>query len=268
MIHVVKATGEKEPFSEEKLRASIHRADIRAEVSDQVVAQVRQRLYDNIKTSDIYAHILEFLKEKEPYAQARYSLKQAIMSLGPTGFPFEDFVAKLLQHQGYTTSVRNILTGRCITHEVDIVAERGGEKVMIETKYHNLPGTKTNVHVSLYTKARFDDLLERNNLNQVWLVTNTKVTTDAIAYAVCMGMKVVSWNYPEGESLRELVEGSGLIPVTALYSLSTYQKQQLLAHGIIFCKEVCSQPSCLQGLGINEEKQQNVFAECSYLARS
>lgn len=268
MIHVVKATGEKESFSEEKLRTSVRRAGIREELQEQVVAHVKGKLYDSISTNEIYNHILEFLQEKEPYARSRFNLKHAIMSLGPSGYPFEDFVAKLLAVQGFNTSVRNHLEGKCITHEVDIIAQKGGFRIMIEAKYHNTPGTKTDVRVAMYTKARFDDLIEKNNLNQVWLVTNTKTTTDAIAYAACMGMKVISWNYPEGESLRELVERSGLVPIASLTSLSQSQQQSLLTQGVIFCKDVCSQPSCLQGLGINEKKQQNVLAECSYLARS
>lgn len=268
MITVVKATGETEPFSEEKLRASIRRAGVRQKLEDEVVAHVKDRLYDNIKTMEIYNHILEFLKKENPYARSRFGLKHAIMSLGPTGYPFEDFVAKLLASQGYSVSVRNHLAGRCVAHEVDIVAQKGSLRVMIETKYHNMPGIKTDVRVALYTKARFDDLFEQNNLNQVWLVTNTKATTDAIAYCLCMGMRVVSWNYPEGESLRELVEQSSLTPITAVTSLSKNQKQQLLAKGIIFCKDVCAQPSCLQPIGLSKEKQEEILAECSYLTTS
>ena len=267
MITVVKATGERESFSEEKLRSSIHRAGIPQNLQEEVVAHLRTIVYDGISTREIYSHITEFLK-KEPRYAAKYSLKQAIMALGPTGYPFEDFVAKLLKEQGYETTVRNHLTGKCVTHEVDVVAQKGRLRIMIETKYHNQPGTKTNVQVALYTKARFDDLLEQNNLNQVWLITNTKATVDAIAYTVCMGMRITSWNYPEGESLRNIVEQSGLIPITVLTSLSQSQKQQLLTQGVIFCKDVCAQPACLQGLGISQEDRELILAECNFLAGS
>lgn len=268
MIAVRKATGEQEPFSEEKVRSSAKRAGIPATLQDEVVKHVKANLYAGIPTSEIFHHIGEFLQKQDPLLRAKYSLKQAIMELGPTGYPFEDFVAQLFNEQGYETSVRNHLVGKCVPHEIDVVAKKGSLSAMIETKYHNLPGTKTDVRVALYTKARFDDLFQTNNLNQVWLVTNTKATTDAIAYATCMGMKVMSWNYPEGESLRDVVERLHLTPITTLLSLSTAQKQQLLARGIIFCKDVCTQPACLQGLGISQEKKELIFAECSFLAGS
>lgn len=267
MVEVVKATGEREKFSEGKVRSSIQRSGMPQDLQEQVIAHLKTIVYDGILTREIYSHIREFLK-KEPRYAAKYSLKQAIMELGPTGYPFEDFVAKLLEAQGYKTSVRNHLVGRCVSHEVDVVAQKGVLRVMVEAKYHNLPGTKTDVRVALYTKARFDDLLKKNNLNQVWLVTNTKATEDAITYAVCMGMKIASWNYPEGEGLRDLVEQSGLIPITALTSISQSQKQQLLSQGVIFCKDVCTQPTCLQGLGISQEKKELILAECSFLAGS
>ena len=49
------------------------------------------------------------------------------MKLGPTGYPFEDFIAKLLQADGYETKVRQILKGECITHEIDVIAEKNNK---------------------------------------------------------------------------------------------------------------------------------------------
>ena len=79
------------------------------------------------------------------------------------------------------------------------------KKYMIEAKFHNALGTRSDVHVSLYTKARFDDVSEKYNFDQAWLVTNTKVTKDALDYALCVDMKVISWNYPEKEVGRKFL---------------------------------------------------------------
>lgn len=266
-MDITKATGEIEAFSEDKLRASINRAGIPIDLQNAVVAHIKEKLYKNIPTSEIYQHIVEFLEVKNPYAKTKYRLKQSIMELGPTGYPFEDFIARLLKSKGYTTEVRQILSGKCITHEVDVVATKGSQKIVVEAKYHNMPGTKTNIHVALYTKARFNDLLERNNLNEAWLVTNTKVTTDAITYALCMGMKIISWNYPEGESLRDMVEQSGLIPITALSSLSQYHKQKLVAEGMVISKDLC-EGTALESLNLSDVQKKNLLSEIEFVCKA
>ncbi len=268
MFSVIKATGEKEFFSEEKVRKSIQRAGIPDEIQDQVVAHIKSKLYESIPTSEIYHHIIEFLgKSKNPYTKVKYGLKQAIIALGPTGYPFEDFISEILKTQGYTTQVRTILQGKCITHEIDVIAEKNGEKSMIEAKFHNATGIKTDVHVALYTKARFDDVKEKNTLNDAWLVTNTKVTTDAITYALCSNMKIISWDYPEGEGLRDMIEKSGLTPITALTSLSQNQIQQLLQNNFVLCRNVCKNPKILDMLNLPEEKKQVILSESAFACK-
>lgn len=266
MTQVVKASGEKEPFSEEKVRASIQRAGIPKELQEQVLEHVKSRLYESIKTSEIYHHIIEFLgTSKAPFTKSKYSLKQAIMELGPTGYPFEDFVAEILKTSGYQTQVRTILAGKCVTHEIDIIAKKETHKAIIEVKFHNMPGTKTGIHEALYTKARFNDVLEKNDFNQVWLVTNTKISQDAITYGVCMGMKVMSWNYPEGESLRDLIENARLHPITALTTLSMGQKQKLLENHIVLCKDICQNPNLLDQFGIKNEEKKATLSEAQFV---
>lgn len=266
MIQVVKASGEKESFSEEKVRASIQRAGIPEELQKQVLTHIKDKLYENIKTSEIYHHITEFLgRSQNPYTKSKYSLKQAIMDLGPTGYPFEDFVAEILKAGGYQTQVRTVLAGKCVSHEIDVVAKKETHKIIVEVKFHNMPGTKTGIHEALYTKARFNDIVEKNDVNQVWLVTNTKISQDAITYGVCMGMKVVSWNYPEGESLRDLIENARLHPITALTTLSQNQKQQLLGNSIVLCKNICEQPAVLDQLGISEDLKHDIISEAKFV---
>lgn len=265
VVNVIKATGEKEQFSEEKVRQSIRRIGIPDELQNQVVAHVREKLYDNIKTSEIYHHISEFLGKAHPHAKAKYSLKQAIMALGPTGYPFEDFVAEILKTQGYTTQTRVILRGKCISHEIDVVAQKNREKIMVEAKFHNLAGTKTNVHVSLYTKARFDDVKEVNNFTDTWLITNTKITIDAIVYAECNNIQVFAWSYPQTGNLQDLIEQSGLAPITTLTFLSQSQLQILLEHNIVLCKDLCTNPSILNLLGITDDKKAAILSQAAFV---
>jgi hypothetical protein len=268
MINVLKATKDKEPFSEEKLRASIKRAGIPESIQNLVINHVKTKLYDNIPTSEIYHHIKEFLGRSEhPFSQARYSLKHAIMELGPTGYPFEDYVAEILKSLGYQTATRQILDGKCIKHEVDIVATKNGVKSMIECKFHNSTGIHTQVHVPMYTKARFDDLKDKHNLNDAWLVTNTRITSDALNFAICSNIKVISWNYPENQGLRDLIEKAQLHPITALTTLSQNDKQNLLDNRTVLCRDVLNKPETLQDLNLSVDKKRSILEEAQYACR-
>lgn len=265
MVTVLKANGKQEPFSEEKLRQSARRAGVPKKMQDEVIEHIKNNLYENIPTSEIYHHILDYLaKAPDSHLKARYSLKQAIMDLGPTGYPFEDYVSRILDAQGYSTTVRNIVRGKCVMHEIDVIAEKNAgqtDRLMVEAKYHNHLGISTEIHVAMYTQARFQDVQRQNGFTDVLLITNTKASTDAIAYANCMGMKIISWSYPEGGSLRELVEKFSLHPITTLTSLSIPQKQRLLEKGIVLCRDICGNESILDTLNISAEEKQKMYQE-------
>lgn len=266
MHNVLKADGKIEAFSEAKLISSIKRAGIPQALQNEIVSHIKNKLYENIPTSEIYKHVIEFLGSSiHPFSKTRYSLKQAIMDLGPTGYPFEDYVAEILKADGFDTKLRQILQGKCITHEIDIVADKNKTRSMIECKFHNNPGTKSQIHVSLYTKARFDDVKEKNNLNGVWLVTNTKITQDALNYAQCYNMKVISWDYPQNGSFRDLIEKYKLFPITVLSNISSAQKQTLAQNHVVLARDVCKNPSSLDILGIPGDKKSSVLSECQFL---
>ncbi|NCN59139.1 ATPase [Candidatus Roizmanbacteria bacterium CG22_combo_CG10-13_8_21_14_all_38_20] len=273
-VTVIKATGEPEPYSETKVRSSIKRAGLPDELSNQVIAHIESILYENIPTKEIYKHIIEFLnKSTIPAASAKYSLKHAVMQLGPSGYPFEKFISFVLDKQGYSTKTNQILQGKCVQHEVDVIASKNGENFMIEAKFHNKPGARSDLKVTLYTYARYSDLIHNsansNLFNKAWLITNTKVTSEAKDYANCIGMKIISWSYPEKENLRELIEKSNLHPITALYSLSAMQKQHLIKNDLVLCNHIVGKNiEQLMELGLNKEIANNALKEaqdvCSY----
>lgn len=269
MFHVLKANGERELYSVDKVNESIIRAGIPTDLHTSVLRHITNRIYDNIPTSEIYFHIVEFLKSSHlPYAKSRYSLKQAIMELGPTGYPFEDYVGKILQHQGFSITTRQLLRGKCIMHEIDVIAQKNtvlANKIMVEAKYHNAVGLRTNVHVPMYTKSRFEDIKDLYKFSDVWVVTNTKATVDAIAYAECVGIKIITWGHPVGGSLRNLIEKYRLYPVTSLMTLNNQQKQLLLQNGIVLCKDVCEDPSLIDFLNLNNTKLAQVQEEIKFI---
>lgn len=262
MVTVIKATGEKEPFNEQKVMNSIQRARIPNSLHDDVLEHVKSKLYDGISTEEIYRHILEFFdSSSHPFSRSRYSLKEAIMMLGPTGYPFEDFVSRILEAHGYTTQVRQILRGRCVSHEVDVIAKKDNKSSMIEIKFHNSTGTRSEVQVALYTHARFEDVKTNYNFTDVWLVTNTKATIDAITYGQCVGMKVISWSYPQEGSLRDLIERSRLHPITIVHSLSQSHKTTLLQNHVVLCKDIMRDKSVLDLLPLSRGERELVIAE-------
>ncbi len=266
MVTIIKANGEKEEFSDEKLKQSIARAGVPKNLQDEAVTHVQSILENGISTKEIYQHISEFLETSpQPFHKTRYGLKQSIMDLGPTGYPFEKFIARLFDKLGYKTQTNQIITGTCITHEIDVVATKDNKKVMVEAKFHNATGIKTDVHVALYTKARFDDISTKHSFSVPMLVTNTKLTTDAIAYGLCVGMDIIGWNYPQENGLRTLVEKFHLHPITSLSSLSTSQKQLLLNQDIVLCQELSDKKEILATLGITQEKQATILQEASFV---
>ncbi len=262
MPQVIKADGTIEEFSDEKLLLSIRRAGVPSKLHSLVLNHVKEKLYDNIPTYEIYKHIEEFLeKNDEPYVKAKYSLKSAIMELGPTGFPFEVYVSEILKAQGFQAEVGTFLVGKCVNHEVDIIAKSKEEKIFVECKFHNRPGIKSEVHVSLYTKARFDDLAQKHGFSKAMLVTNTKMTSDALSYALCENIEVMSWTYPEEASLRELIEKYKLYPITQLSFLSFSQKQELLVKDVVLIKQICTNPTLLNHISLPPNKRDEILEE-------
>lgn len=243
---VLKQSGEHEPYSEDKVRSSLQRVGVDAELIDTIVHRVQRDLYDGISTRELYRRVYDLLSELERPMASRYDLKGAIYQLGPSGFPFERFVAGLLQAQGYRVAVGQIVQGKCVAHEVDVVAHKGREHQMIEAKFHNQPGIKSDIKDALYTYARFLDVQgawvdiagHEGHLHRPWLFTNTRVSSQVKQYARCVGMRVTSWDYPSKNGLRDMVDRSGLHPVTALQSLTTQEKTRLLEEGVLFCRQL------------------------------
>ncbi len=258
-IHIVKANGEKEEFKSEKLIDSLKRAKASDETIDKILVHIKAELKDGMTTKDIYHHAFELLKREEKPAAVRYSIKKAVMELGPSGFPFEKFVAEIFRAKGYETTTDVEMLGECVPHEVDVVAWNENKLIVVEAKFHNQLIIKSDLKVVLYIKARFDDLGEtyfdygkKRKIDEAWLVTNTKFSKQAIIYAECKNMKIVGWNYPENGSLQDLIEDAGLHPITCLDTLSKTQEQLLLSRGVILCKQAKENQDICKQIGMSD----------------
>lgn len=272
-ILITKASGETEPFSDAKLRRSLQRVNASSAVIKKIVDHIQSELKSGTPTSQIYRHAFALLRKEERPVAARYALKQAIRELGPSGYPFEKLVGELLASEGFSTEVGKTVQGSCVTHEVDVIAQKDNRHIMVECKFHNQPGIKSDVKISLYIEARFQDLekaWQRNpdhteKFHEAWLITNTKLTSDAVRYAECVGMKAIGWNYPENESLEMRIDRSGIHPVTCLTTLNGSQKRQLVQRGIVLCKDLLNKPDTLRSIGLKAIKVSEVVDEANQL---
>jgi len=268
-IEIVKMTGETAEFDQSKLRRSLERSGASDLIIKQVIGEVEASLYDGISTKEIYKTAFALLRRSSRPTAARYKLKKAIMELGPTGFPFEKFVGKILDYQGFRTEVGVIVKGHCVNHEVDVIAEKDEKHFMVECKFHSDAGRFCNVKIPLYIQSRFKDVEAEwekqpehdTKFHQGWVVTNTRFSSDAIQYGKCVGLYLLSWDYPYKGSLKERIDQSGLHPITSLTTLTKNEKQQLLDNDIVLCMDLCSQPKLLNSIGISEKRQKNILHE-------
>ncbi len=273
---IIKASGEKELFSDLKLRYSLEKAEAPSDVVEKIIDRIRNEMKDGMKTSDIYSYAFSLLRKHDRSIASRYSLKQAIMELGPNGHPFEKLVGELLKTKGFITKVGETVPGVCVSHEIDVVAEKDNRHIMVECKFHNQQGIKSDVKVALYVQARFEDVQRQwqkqpdhgRKFHEVWLVTNTKLTSDAIKYASCVSIKAIGWSYPPNDSLQNLIENAGLHPLTCLTTLSSAHKRLFLDRGLILCKEILENKNLLRDIGYNESKIEEIEQEINNLCKS
>ncbi|MDE1830116.1 MAG: restriction endonuclease [Thaumarchaeota archaeon] len=243
--YVIKADGTRAPFDYNKIRRTCIRAGVSRKVADGIANRISRQIHPGIRTSVIYKMVLKALDSEEGghVIKHRYRLKESIMHMGPAGSQFEEYVARILENSGFQiNSLRSEQDGRCVKHEIDISAysKSTNKRYMIECKYHNLPGIFTGIKESLYTHARFLDLASLFDAEM--LVTNTKVSTDVITYASCIGQEVLSWRYPPENSLEKLIEVHGLYPLTIL-PFSKNETLILHENGITMAKDLLSKDS-------------------------
>lgn len=266
-ILIQKFSGERVAFDDEKLLESLLNAQADENMARKIVGEVRRDLYDGIPTHRIYQKAFKLLKGQRRSSAARYKMKKAIMELGPSGYPFEKFIGHIFEHDGYQSEVGITMNGKCVTHEVDVLAKKDSKVYIIECKYHNRQGKANDVKIPLYIHSRFQDirsqlLLENGGQEKnyhSWIFTNTRFSLDAIAYAKCYGMNLVSWDYPEKKSLKYRINRSKLYPITSLTALTQKEKGRLLEDGFVLVKELYADQTWLKSLGISSQRSKKIL---------
>ena len=271
-IRVTKGNGDKVLFDREKLKQALSFSGAGAEEQEKIVTMVEKRIYDGISTKRIYQMAFDLLKKDSYKIAGRYRLKNAIMEMGPTGFPFEVFVGKIFETMGYEVETGVIVQGKCVQHEVDVIARKPGEMIMVECKFHMDSSSKSGVQVPLYIQSRYLDVKAawekqygKDLRYRGGVVTNTRFSEDALQYAACAGLVLISWDYPLDTGLKYWIDKTGLQPVTSLISLTKKEKQFLLEKGIVLCSQLEDNKELLKEIGITDFQIRKILNEAANL---
>lgn len=272
-IDITKSSGEKAKFSIDKLKESLKRSGADSKTVNHILKVVSGELYSGISTKEIYNRSFALLKQHKSHYASKYKLKKAIYELGPTGFPFERFISAILGYSGYSTQVGQVLYGKCVSHEVDIIALKKIEVTLIECKFHSEQGLNCNVKVPLYINSRYQDIKaswHKNGkpetvLTPGWVVTNTRFTKDALQYGNCCGLYLLSWDYPLANGLKDRIDRLGLYPITVSTRLTHREKQFLLSRDVVLCVDLIEDKFYLDHLGLSDSRKKKVLDEISQI---
>ncbi|OFX60309.1 MAG: AT hook motif [Bacteroidetes bacterium GWB2_41_8] len=261
-IFIRKASGEEELFETYKLERSLRNAGADNDLIDEIVKNIVGWLSTGLTTKKIYSRAFSLLRRSKTGAASRYKLKQAIMELGPTGYPFENLIGKLFEQQGFEVKVGQIIDGTCVTHEMDVIATGKNVQHLVECKYSSDQGKQISVQVPLYVRSRVNDIIDKRKTFPEyagfsfsgWVVTNTRFSADSLQYGNCSGLHLLGWDYPNGNGLKELIERLKIYPITILSNLTKKEIQHLLNQDIITCSQLKSKPEVLDALQLTKTK--------------
>ena len=268
-MQVKKYSGELVEFDVTRLRESLSKSGASPDVVDGVWDAMKPLVYDGISTRDLYKLAFRLLKRKADSFAARYSLKRALQGLGPAGYYFEQWIAKLFAHADYQTLTGQLLEGNSVRHEIDVVAQKDNELLLVECKFRNTVEAKISVTTPMYFLSRVKDFEGREfsffnkpmEFTAGWLVTNAYLTTDSIDFGEYYGLNLLSWDYPADASIKRRVDNAGLYPVTCLTTITKKEKDALLKQGCILVKDIVDDESQLDVLHCAPRKRRRIIQE-------
>lgn len=270
---IIKADGTKEVFDPVRLVSSLIRSGAGEHTAEEIAQMITETVVPGMSSREVYARAFALLRKKSRPVAARYALRRALLELGPTGHPFEDFVSHLYRALGWQVETRKMIKGKCVFHEVDFYASRPEENTFLaaELKYHNDPNYKTDLKVALYVKSRFDDIFSCDPktrecpIDRGILITNTKFTSEAIAYAECSGVELLGWGYPVDNSLFMYMSNTKVYPITTLTRLSHAEKNLLIDNNVIAVDEIVRDKRLLDTLQLPADRVGEILAEADAL---
>ena len=265
--------GEIVEFEISKLENSLRNSGAGEQSLKRVLETILPKCFDGITTGELYRMAFEELKKISNSVAARYSLKKALLELGPAGFYFEQWIARVFQNIGYKTETGQLIKGHAVTHEADVIAKKDDKTYWVECKFRNAEDTKISVTTPMYVLSRIKDISNiqynlfgtKTEFTDGWLITNTYFTKDSIAFSEYYGLRLLSWDYPKDKNIKSLVDQNALYPITCLTTLDGKQKQKLLEEKCVLAKELFNNQNLLNILELNDEKKSEVLKEAREL---
>ncbi len=273
-MEIIKASGEKEPFSKNKFCLSLKKAGAPGDLVENVCSRIGGEVKPGMTTSQIFRRASQYLMKDNFTVAANYSLKRGIAELGPAGFNFEKFLSVVISSLNYDVKLNQMMKGRCVTHEVDLVAEKGDEHFLVEAKYHNSSGIKTHIDVAMYADARLIDIAytkERkessHHNHKMWLITNTEFTKTAVRYGRCRGLKMTSWRHPAKEGLKDIILKNKLYPITVLPAVNKFAQGEFVKHNMMLARDLApyTADDLIRIFGFNRQRASKIIKEVQVL---
>ncbi len=272
-MNIKNNAGETVEFEISKLENSLRNSGAGEQSLKRVLETILPKCFDGITTGELYRMAFEELKKISNSVAARYSLKKALLELGPAGFYFEQWIARVFQNIGYKTETGQLIKGHAVTHEADVIAKKDDKTYWVECKFRNAEDTKISVTTPMYVLSRIKDISDiqynlfgtKTEFTAGWLITNTYFTKDSVAFSEYYGLRLLSWDYPKDKNIKSLVNQNALYPITCLTTLDGKQKQKLLEEKCVLAKELFNNQNLLNILELNDEKKSEVLKEAREL---
>ena len=244
MVYVTKADGSKQLFDKQKIINTCLRLQATLEQAQSIADKIEARAYDGIPTKKILQMVFLYMKKYRPAIGYQIDLRQAIAMLRSKP-DFEIFVAKLFEALGYKVETNLIIQGKCVEHEIDVVARKDSEIILVEVKHHVNHHTYSGLDTFLQLNSTLEDLREgyesgKNNFKftKAILICNTKVSEHAKRYALCKGLEFIAWKFPPEKGLERIIEEYKLYPITFLKGIEREEVYKLADAGIVTIKQL------------------------------
>ena len=266
-VFVTKADGTRQLFDREKVVRTCLKMGTSRKIANEVVRKVEKGLYDGISTSKILQTTFRLLRYYKPAIKHLLDLRRGL-SLMDSKPEFEKFVQILLARNGFKVSTNRLVTGKCVEHEVDAIARKGGITYFVEAKHHINYHTPTGLDESRIARAILEDITEGFQcgscdlkIDRAMIVTNTRFSEHARRYGKCRKILQIGWNSPADPSLQNMIEEKKLYPISCLRGLKRITKTKLVNSGVVLIKQLFEEkPSTIsRKTGISKETLKQII---------
>lgn len=243
MRQVITKDREKTVFLPKKIKRAILRCGGNEAMFNQVIQKIEKNFKNklNITTKDIYTSVKQSLFEIDPKTALKYSLKEAMESLGPDGFCFEKYIHHCLKELNFKLTPNIYINGKATDYEMDFIAEKDNISYLGECKYKNSKDGKVDVNVVLIAYGSYIDITNNNTYSKEnskrIIITNTRFTSKAIAFAKEYDILLKGWNYPNDDGLETYIDRHLLYPITIFSKINSNTLHKLASENIILAKD-------------------------------